>query len=76
MLPFISPKIKTTMDISRIVHYLRLEVMPDFKDIPEQHDFWELVYVESGEAEALADGRQMKLHLKAYRPELIRFTLA
>jgi len=61
MLPFISPRLKTTMDISRIVHYLRLEVMPDFKDIPEQHDFWELVYVESGEAEAIADDRRIPM---------------
>ena len=29
-----------------------------------------------GEAEASAEGKQMKLHIKPYRPELIRFTLA
>ncbi len=28
-----------------------------------------------GEAQVLAEGKQMKLHIKAYRPELIRFTL-
>lgn len=61
VLPFISPKLKTTIDVTKIVHYIRLELTAEFQDTAEQHDFWELVYLESGEAEAVSDDRQILL---------------
>ncbi|MBQ8641681.1 MAG: helix-turn-helix domain-containing protein [Clostridia bacterium] len=61
MLPFISPRLKTIIDVPKIIHYICLELTPDFADQPEQHDFWEIVYLESGSAAAWADGRLIPL---------------
>ncbi len=58
---YISKSMKTTVNVQDIVHFLTVKIKPDFVDIPEAHDFWEIVYLESGEAVAMADDTPIHL---------------
>ena len=52
---YISRNMKTTVKVQDIFTFLSMKIKPDFVDVPEEHDFWEIVYLESGEAVAMAD---------------------
>lgn len=48
-----------TIDNIYTIHYFKY--MKDFRFIGESHDFWELVYIDSGEAEIVAGDRRFML---------------
>lgn len=61
MNPYISRSIKNIITVSKIVHYFYFEFTSDYVDNAESHDFWELVYVESGEVIINCDDKREKL---------------
>ena len=61
MNPYVSKSIKDSVKIKKIIHYLCFELTPDYVDTEESHDFWEFVYMESGEATIEFDGKCVKI---------------
>ena len=53
---YINKSMKTTVHVQKILHFISTSITPDFVDKAEVHDFWEIVYLESGEAIVDADG--------------------
>lgn len=53
---YINKSMKTTVSVQKILHFISTTIAPDFVDTAEVHDFWEIVYLESGEAIVDADG--------------------
>ena len=47
--------------LQKIVHFIATIISEDFVDKSEKHDFWEIVYLESGEALVSADDREVRL---------------
>lgn len=58
---YINKSMKTTVSVQKILHFISTSIEPDFVDTAEVHDFWEIVYLESGEAIVDADGAQIHL---------------
>ncbi len=61
MNPYVSTSIKNSIKIKKIVHYLCFELSNDYADNAEAHDFWEFVYVESGNVTMENDGAFVEL---------------
>jgi len=53
---YITKSMKTTVRLQKTLHFIYTTIEPNFVDIPEIHDFWEFVYLESGEAVVSIDG--------------------
>ena len=58
---FVDKSLKTTLHVEDVINFMTMNLTPDYIDIEEVHDFWEIVYLESGEAVATADDRQIPL---------------
>ena len=58
---YINKSMKTTVSVQKIVHFIATIISEDFVDKSEKHDFWEIVYLESGEALVSADDREVRL---------------
>jgi len=58
---YINKSMKSTVRVQKILHFISTSITPDFVDTPEVHDFWEIVYLESGEAIVDADGTLIHL---------------
>ena len=58
---YINKGMKTTVSVQKILHFISTVIKPDFVDRSEVHDFWEMVYLESGEAEIEADGENFRI---------------
>ena len=58
---YVDKSLKTTLHVEDVQNFLTLNLTPDYVDIEEIHDFWEIVYLESGEAVAIADDRRVPL---------------
>ncbi len=58
---YVDKSLKTTLHVEDVQNFLTLHLTPDYVDIEEIHDFWEIVYLESGEAIATADDRSVPL---------------
>ncbi len=58
---YINKGMKTTVSVQKILHFISTVITPDFVDRAEKHDFWELVYLESGEAVVTVDDREISL---------------
>ena len=58
---YINRGMNTTVSVQKIVHFISTIIREDFVDREEKHDFWEIVYLESGEAEICADSSSFRL---------------
>ena len=58
---YINKSMETTLRVQKVMHFISTSIKPDFVDKPEVHDFWEIVYLESGEAIVEADGTPINL---------------
>ena len=50
-------KLDTPLTIEKLLHFISSIMLPEYNDTNEKHDFWEMVYVDSGEGTANADDR-------------------
>lgn len=51
----------TTVNIKKIVYFSTMKLTKKHLDSPEIHDFWEMVYLESGEAVVVAGDKELHL---------------
>jgi AraC-like DNA-binding protein len=51
----------TTVNIQKIIYFTTMKFSDQYHDAPERHDFWEMVYLESGEAIVTAGKKQIHL---------------
>ena len=58
---YVKTKLNSVLEIKKIISLHYFEYVKDFKGIEEDHDFWEIVYVDFGELEAVADGNRSVL---------------
>ena len=58
---YINKSMITTVNIQEIIYFTTLKFSDNYHDAPERHDFWEMVYLESGEAIVTADEKQVHL---------------
>lgn len=58
---YINKGMETTLSVQKIVHFISTIIKEDFVDRKEEHDFWEIVYIESGEAIVSADSKEFHL---------------
>ena len=58
---YINEKMEYTVNVQKILYFIATTLNKDFIDKTEIHDFWEIVYLESGEAEVEAGDK--KFHL-------------
>ncbi len=58
---YLDKSLKTTLRVNDILNFMTINIDPQYVDIIEMHDFWEIVYIESGEAVAMADDRDVPL---------------
>lgn len=58
---YINKGMKTTVSVQKIIHFISTIIKEDFVDKKEKHDFWEIVYLESGEAEITSDNEKISL---------------
>lgn len=58
---YINKSMQTTIHLQKILHFIATTITPDFVDSPEVHDFWEVVFLESGEALVELDGNRVRL---------------
>ncbi len=61
MHPYISRNIKNVITIPQIVQYFNFELNAEYTDIPESHNFWEFMYVESGDVIVKCEERLVEL---------------
>lgn len=54
-MPYVSTKLKTELNIDRIITIHYFEYMKDFIFTGESHDFWEILYVDKGEVSVQAE---------------------
>ena len=74
---YINKSMKTTINVQQILHFLATKLKSDYVDIPEVHDFWEMAYLESGEAVVIADDN--KIHMLPgdvifHKPGVVHYT--
>jgi AraC-like DNA-binding protein len=55
---YVKTQLNSVLEIDKIISLHYFEYVKDFKGICESHDFWEIVYVDFGEVEAVADSQQ------------------
>lgn len=53
---YIKTKLNSVLEIKKIISLHYFEYVKNFAGIEENHDFWEIVYMDFGEVEAVADG--------------------
>lgn len=58
---FVRHALPTVLQISKIVTIFYMELSKDFRYAGEQHDFWEMVYIDKGEMLCTADKNQFTL---------------
>lgn len=58
---YINKSMNNTVNVRKILHFISTMIEPDFVDEAEKHDFWEIVYIEAGEAVVYADGNSERL---------------
>lgn len=58
---YVKTKLNSVLEINKIVSLHYFEYVKDFRGIGESHDFWEIVYVDFGKVEAMADGNRSVL---------------
>ena len=58
---YLDKSLKTTLRVNDIQNFMTINIDPEYVDIIEMHDFWEMVYIESGEAIAMADDENIPL---------------
>lgn len=58
---YLARSLKTIINIKKIIHCLPKTIDKDYPENHETHDFWEMVYVDSGEASVFADGKRFVL---------------
>ena len=58
---YINKSMKNTVSVQKILHFISTIISEDFVDNAECHDFWELVYLESGEAIVTTDDKEIRL---------------
>ncbi len=58
---YLDKSLKTTLRVNDIQNFMTINIDPEYVDIIEMHDFWEMVYIESGEAIAMADDGNVPL---------------
>lgn len=58
---YINKGMKTTLSVQKVVHFISTIIKEGFVDRAEEHDFWEIVYIESGEALISADTKEFHL---------------
>lgn len=58
---YINKSMKNTVSVQKILHFISTIINENFVDDAEVHDFWELVYLESGEAIVSTDGNDIRL---------------
>lgn len=58
---YLDKSLKTTLRVKDILNFMTINIDPKYVDVVEMHDFWEIVYIESGEAIAMADDREVPL---------------
>lgn len=58
---YIKTKLNSVLEIKKIISLHYFEYVKNFRGIQESHDFWEVVYVDFGEVEAVADGKKSVL---------------
>lgn len=58
---YINKSMMSTVNIQKIVFFLTTKLNDKHHDTPERHDFWEMVYLESGEAIVTAGEKQVHL---------------
>ena len=58
---YLDKSLKTTLRVKDILNFMTINIDPEYVDVVELHDFWEIVYIESGEAIAMADDREVPL---------------
>ena len=58
---YLDKSLKNTLRVKDILNFMTMHIDPAFVDVIEMHDFWEIVYIESGEAIAIADDKEVHL---------------
>ncbi len=58
---YLDKSLKNTLRVKDIQNFMTMNIDPDYVDVVEMHDFWEIVYIESGEAIAMADDENVPL---------------
>ena len=58
---YLDKSLKNTLRVKDILNFMTMNIDPAYIDVIEMHDFWEIVYLESGEAVAVADDREIPL---------------
>lgn len=58
---YVKQKLKTLIDVTDLITVHYFEFSKNFQDVPEQHDFWELHYLDKGNADYLIDNQSFSL---------------
>lgn len=58
---FLDKTLKNILSVKDVLNFMTMNISPDYVDVTEMHDFWEIVYLESGEAVAFADDKEIPL---------------
>lgn len=58
---YLSKRDKPIVRVAQILCFITLSLSKASEDAPERHDFWEMVYLESGEAIAISEHAQTQL---------------
>lgn len=58
---YIDKSLKTTLHVEDVLYFMTMNIPPEYIDTEEMHDFWEIVYLESGEAIATAGQQKVPL---------------
>ena len=58
---YINKSLKSILCVDDINNFHSLRITPDFVDQMEVHDFWELVYIESGDALITSDDKKISV---------------
>ena len=58
---YINKSMTTTVNVQKIIFFSTMKFSDKYHDTPEIHDFWEMVYIESGEAQVTAGEKQIRI---------------
>ena len=59
---YLNATLTSEITIEKIVHYVSFNIDSEYYDPAEKHDFWEMVYLESGKGYAYSDSEIYTLH--------------
>lgn len=59
---FCKTQLNSVIEINKIITLHYFDYVKDFQGIGESHDFWEFVYVDSGQIEVVANDKKYTLH--------------